>query len=190
VAVNISPVQLNQHDFLQRFFSATQSWADPTCGLDVEIIEGMLLGDASDAVNKLERLRAAGVRIAVDDFGTGYSSLNRLSELPIDILKIDRCFIRRLPDDVSGCTLVSTIISLARAFNMTVVAEGVETEEQIDALRNLGCDEAQGYLLSAPVPSHELAQLLERGNGSVLLPVAHRGDDGGNDTVRIRRRER
>ena len=78
VAVNISPLQLEHPDFLQRFFDLTQSWADPTCGLDVEIIEGMLLGDSSAAVHRLERLRAAGVRIAVDDFGTGYSSLSRL----------------------------------------------------------------------------------------------------------------
>src|SRR6185437_13795495 len=99
IAVNISPLQLEHPDFLQRFFDLTQPWADPTCGLDVEITEGTLLGDSSAA-------------------------LNRLSELPIDTLKIDRSFISRLPDDRSGRTLVSTIISLARAFNMTVVAEG------------------------------------------------------------------
>ena len=172
VAVNISPLQLNHPDFLQHFFEVTQSWADPTCGLDVEIIEGMLLGDSDAAVRKLERLRAAGVRIAVDDFGTGYSSLSRLSELPIDTLKIDRCFISRLPDDRSGRTLVSTIISLARAFSMTVVAEGVETEEQIGELWNMGCDEAQGYLLSRPVPFDEIAHLLAHGKGRVMLPVA------------------
>lgn len=176
VAVNVSPLQLNHHEFLQRFFEVTQSWADPSCGLDVEIIEGMLLGDSDAAVRKLERLRAAGVRIAVDDFGTGYSSLSRLSELPIDTLKIDRCFISRLPDDRSGRTLVSTIISLARAFNMTVVAEGVETEQQIGALWSMGCDEAQGYLLSPPVPCDEVAQLLAHGKGRVMLPVARRGE--------------
>ncbi len=172
VAVNISPLQLRHPDFPQRFFDLTQSWADPSCGLDVEIIEGMLLGDSSAAVRKLERLRAAGVRIAVDDFGTGYSSLSRLSELPIDTLKIDRCFINRLSDERSGRTLVATIISLARAFNMTVVAEGVETEEQLGALWNMGCDQAQGYLLSRPVPSEELAHLLEHGRGRIMLPVA------------------
>ncbi|MGH8291027.1 MAG: EAL domain-containing protein [Steroidobacteraceae bacterium] len=191
IAVNISPLQLTHPDFLQRFFEATQSWADPTCGLDVEIIEGMLLGDSDAAVRKLERLRAAGVRIAVDDFGTGYSSLSRLSELPIDTLKIDRCFISRLPDDRSGRTLVSTIISLARAFSMTVVAEGVETEQQIGALWNMGCDEAQGYLLSPAVPFDDIAHLLTHGKGRVMLPVARRDEpvvEGGS--MRHERRER
>ncbi|MGH8319127.1 MAG: EAL domain-containing protein [Steroidobacteraceae bacterium] len=190
VAVNISPQQLDHPDFLQRFFDLTQSWADPNCGLDVEIIEGMLLGDSSAAVHRLERLRAAGVRIAVDDFGTGYSSLSRLSELPIDTLKIDRCFISRLPDDRSGRTLISTIISLARAFNMTVVAEGVETEEQIGALWNMGCDEAQGYLFSRPVPCDELAQLLEHGKGRIMAPVAGRAESPGEAVVKDHRRRR
>jgi diguanylate cyclase (GGDEF)-like protein len=191
VAVNISPLQLNHPDFLQRFFEVTQTWADPTCGLDVEIIEGMLLDDSDVAVRKLERLRAAGVRIAVDDFGTGYSSLSRLSELPIDTLKIDRCFISRLPDDHSGRTLVSTIISLARAFSMTVVAEGVETEEQIGVLWNMGCDEAQGYLLSPAVPFEEIAHLLTHGKGRVMLPVARHGEPPGEGgSMRIERRGR
>jgi diguanylate cyclase (GGDEF)-like protein len=191
VAVNISPLQLNHPDFLRRFFEATQSWADPTCGLDVEIIEGMLLGDSDTAVRKLERLRAAGVRIAVDDFGTGYSSLSRLSELPIDTLKIDRCFINRLPDDRSGRTLVSTIISLARAFDMTVVAEGVETEQQIGELWNMGCDEAQGYLFSPALPFDEIARLLTHGKGRVVLPVArHEEAAGEGDRAQLERRER
>ena len=191
VAVNISPVQLNHPDFLPRFFEVTRSWTDPTCGLDVEIIEGMLLGDSSAAVRKLERLRAAGVRIAVDDFGTGYSSLSRLSELPIDTLKIDRCFISRLPHDRSGRTLVSTIISLARAFDMTVVAEGVETEEQLGALWTMGCNEAQGYLLSRPVTSDELAHLLEHGKGRLMLPAARRAPrSGAEDGAQAKRRER
>ena len=188
VAVNISPLQLDHPDFLQRFFDLTQSWADPSCGLDVEIIEGMLLGDSSATVHRLERLRAAGVRIAVDDFGTGYSSLSRLSELPIDTLKIDRSFISRLPDDRSGRTLIATIISLARAFNMTVVAEGVETEEQIGALWNMGCDEAQGYLFSRPVPFDEMAKLLEHGKGRILAPAAGRADPPGEAIVKDHRR--
>jgi diguanylate cyclase (GGDEF)-like protein len=191
VAVNISPLQLNHPDFVHRFFEVTRSWADPTCGLDVEIIEGMLLGDSDVAVRKLERLRAAGVRIAVDDFGTGYSSLSRLSELPIDTLKIDRCFVSRLPGDRSGRTLISTIISLARAFSMTVVAEGVETEQQLGALWNMGCDEAQGYLLSPAVPFDEIAHLLVHGKGRVMLPVARHGGPAGESTgVRVERRER
>lgn len=170
IAVNIAPAQLSHPDFVENFFDVAQMSAGPDCGLDIEIVEGMLLEDSGDAVSKLERLRGAGVRIAVDDFGTGYSSLSRLSELPIDTLKIDRCFVDRLPDDHSGHTLVSTIISLARAFDMTVVAEGVETEEQLVALRTMGCDEAQGFLLSAAVTYDEFARLLEHGKGQAIRP--------------------
>jgi EAL domain-containing protein (putative c-di-GMP-specific phosphodiesterase class I) len=105
-------------------------------------------------------LRAAGVRIAIDDFGTGFSSLGRLSELPIDTLKIDRTFTARLPADLKGCTLVSTIIGLAHAFDMTTVAEGVETQAQLDYLIREGCDESQGYLHSRPVAKAEFERFM------------------------------
>jgi EAL domain-containing protein (putative c-di-GMP-specific phosphodiesterase class I) len=109
-------------------------------------------------------LRSSGLRIAIDDFGTGYSSLARLSELPIDSLKIDRVFTARLNDDRRSCTLVATIIDLAHAFDMTTVAEGVESQEQLDYLIHCGCDESQGYLHSRPVPEAEFVQLLLRRN--------------------------
>ncbi len=102
------------------------------------------------------------MRIAIDDFGTGFSSLGRLSELPIDTLKIDRGFITRLPADRKSCTLVSTIIGLAHAFDMTTVAEGVEKQAQLDYLMREGCDESQGYLHSRPLPSAELEVWLRR----------------------------
>jgi len=110
----------------------------------------------------LRLLRAAGVRIAIDDFGTGFSSLGRLSELPIDTLKIDRAFIQRLPADRKSCTLVSTIIGLAQAFDLTTVAEGVEERAQLEYLLRQGCDESQGYLHSRPVPAAELEAWLTR----------------------------
>jgi EAL domain-containing protein (putative c-di-GMP-specific phosphodiesterase class I) len=105
------------------------------------------------------------VRIAIDDFGTGFSSLARLSELPIDTLKIDRMFTSRLPADRKSCTLVSTIIGLAHAFDMTTVAEGVETPAQLDHLTREGCDESQGFLHSRPVPTSELESRLARSDG-------------------------
>ncbi len=129
-------------------------------GIDVEVTEGALAGDSSTCVHALRLLRAAGVRIAIDDFGTGFSSLGRLSELPIDTLKIDRSFTARLPTDRKGCTLVSTIIGLAHAFDMTTVAEGVETQQQLDYLIREGCDESQGYLHSRPMPKTEFERLL------------------------------
>ena len=127
----------------------------------------MLIGDGNTALDALKRLRSAGVRIAIDDFGTGYSSLSRLSDLPIDTLKIDRTFITRLPDDASARTLVATMITLAHAFGMTVVAEGVESAGQLAALGELGCDQVQGFLFSKPVPAEILTELLGRGSGTL-----------------------
>lgn len=173
IAVNISPVQLRRPDFLSRFTKLTGSWASSNCGLDVEITEGTLIDDSEATLKKLERLRAAGAKIAIDDFGTGYSSLSRLADLPIDTLKIDRSFIARLrPDDRSGRVLVRTIISLARSFNMTVVAEGVETFEQLGLLWDMECDQSQGYLHSKPVVSADLVELLRSTHHGVILPPA------------------
>jgi EAL domain-containing protein (putative c-di-GMP-specific phosphodiesterase class I) len=161
VAVNAAPVQLRRRDFAAKVIDASavldgqKGW-----GLDIEITEGALLDDASWTLRTLRVLRGAGVRIAIDDFGTGYSSLSRLSQLPVDTLKIDRSFTSRLPDNAAGCTVVSTIIALARAFNMTTVAEGVETREQLAFLERAGCGESQGYLHSRPVPSAELELLM------------------------------
>ncbi len=165
VAVNISPIQLRRPDFAKRFLQITAPWANAACGLDIEITESTLFDDCAAEVNKLKLLRTAGIRIAIDDFGTGYSSLSRLSDLPIDTLKIDRSFINRLPDDGLGKTLVSTIISLAHVFGMSVVAEGVETEGQLGMLRELGCDQVQGFLLGKPVARDVFTELLQKGNG-------------------------
>ncbi len=171
IAVNISPVQLRRPDFLSRFTKLTSSWVSSNCGLDVEITEGTLIDDSDATLKKLERLRAAGAKIAIDDFGTGYSSLSRLADLPIDTLKIDRSFVARLrPDDRSGRVLVRTIISLARSFNMTVVAEGVETFEQLGILWDMECDQSQGYLHSKPVVSAEMVELLRSTRHGVILP--------------------
>lgn len=171
VAVNISPVQVRCADFSRRFLQLARCHTSRDCALDIEITEGMLLEDSAIEIKKLQELRVAGVRVAIDDFGTGYSSLSRLSELPVDTLKIDRSFVSRLPDDHSGSTLVQTIVGLARAFKMDTVAEGVETVAQLNALREMGCDQLQGYLMSKPVPSDAFAALLEHGNGQLCLPA-------------------
>ncbi len=170
VAVNISPLQLHLPDFVARFLRHTQAWATPESGLDVEITEGALIDESSVEVGKLKMLRAAGASIAIDDFGTGYSSLGRLAHLPIDTLKIDRTFIDGMIVDPRGRKLVSIIIEIARAFKMQVVAEGVETQEQLDTLWQLGCDQSQGYLHSKPVTRDQLAELLQHGKGRYILP--------------------
>ena len=169
VAVNVSTIQLRRPDFADRFLQVLAPWADSARGLDIEITEGALFDDCAAEVQKLQRLRAAGVRVAIDDFGTGYSSLSRLSDLPIDTLKIDRSFVSRLPDDSLGRTLVATIISLAHAFGMSVVAEGVETEEQLAALRDMDSDEAQGFLMSKPVTRDAFTELLEKGQRAPIV---------------------
>ncbi|HEV2702374.1 MAG TPA: EAL domain-containing protein [Steroidobacteraceae bacterium] len=158
IAVNVSPRELRYPQFAKRFLQLNHE-----CGagsLDIEITEGALLDDSDVAVRELKALRESGVRIAIDDFGTGYSSLSRLSDLPIDTLKIDKTFTTRLFTDSLGPTLVSTIITLAHAIGMTVVAEGVETEQQLKILCDLGCDHLQGYFLSQPLPSKQLIELL------------------------------
>jgi diguanylate cyclase (GGDEF)-like protein len=161
VAVNAAPVQLRRRDFAAKVIDAAAPLeSHPGWGLDIEITEGALLDDASWTLRTLRVLRGAGVRVAIDDFGTGYSSLSRLSQLPVDTLKIDRSFTSRLPDNKAGGTLIATIIGLARAFNMTTVAEGVETREQLIFLQRAGCTESQGYLHSRPIPATELELLL------------------------------
>jgi EAL domain-containing protein (putative c-di-GMP-specific phosphodiesterase class I) len=170
VAVNISPLQLHLPDFVARFLKHTQGWATAESGLDVEITEGALIDESSLEVGKLKLLRAAGAGVAIDDFGTGYSSLSRLAHLPIDTLKIDRSFIDRMTTDPRGRKLVSIVIEIARAFRMQVVAEGVETQEQLDTLWQLGCDQSQGYLHSKPVTRDQFVELLHHGNGRYILP--------------------
>jgi diguanylate cyclase (GGDEF)-like protein len=161
VAVNISPPDLRRRNSAREILDAIGDLTgDPDWGVDIEVTEGALVGDSSACVHSLRLLRAAGVRIALDDFGTGFSSLGRLSELPIDTLKIDRLFTSRLPDDRRSCTLVTTIIGLAHAFDMTTVAEGVETQGQLEYLKLHGCDESQGYFHSKPVPKKDFERLL------------------------------
>jgi len=170
-AVNISTVQLHRPDFAHRFLQLTRPWASGIFSLDVEITEGALLGDTAADMKKLKLLRTAGIRVAIDDFGSGVSSLGKLSDLPIDSLKIDRTFTDGLTGDGSARAVVSSIISLARGLRMSVVAEGVETREQLEMLRQMGCEQSQGYLHSPPVSCEEFAQLLRHGKGWLMLPM-------------------
>jgi diguanylate cyclase (GGDEF)-like protein len=160
IAVNVSPVQLRDPDFEARFFSAAGWQSKMGNGLDIEITEGALLEDSVGLTRTLQSFRSAGAQVSIDDFGTGYSSLSRLSQLPVDALKIDRSFTRGLVGDENSQAVVSTIVSLARAFKLSTVAEGVETVEQFEILRALGCEQSQGYLHGRPVPADEFDELL------------------------------
>ncbi|HUA88587.1 MAG TPA: bifunctional diguanylate cyclase/phosphodiesterase, partial [Steroidobacteraceae bacterium] len=173
IAVNFSPAELRRRNVAREILEAIGNLAGESAwGIDLEITEGALAGDASSCIHALRLLRASGMHIAIDDFGTGFSSLGRLSELPIDTLKIDRSFTSRLPADHHSCTLVSTIISLAHAFGMGTVAEGVESQAQFDHLVRARCDESQGYFHSRPLPATEFATFLAQHGRTSAAAIA------------------
>jgi diguanylate cyclase (GGDEF)-like protein len=160
IAVNVSAQQIRRRSFVEQVLAAAQACLGDGCGIDLEITETGLLHDVEGASRKLRELRTAGLRVALDDFGTGYSSLGLLSKLPVDLVKIDRSFITGLPQDKASVTLVSSVIGLASAFGLRVVAEGVETQGQLEILRAMGCNQSQGYLHSRPVAAEQFEKLL------------------------------
>jgi diguanylate cyclase (GGDEF)-like protein len=160
VAINVSTAELSQPSLAARFLHLAAAPNGAGVDLDLEITEGELLQDSASVTEALQQLRAEGVRVAIDDFGTGFSSLSRLSELPIDILKIDCSFVKRLTPDRASHAIVSTIIALARSYDLDTVAEGVETPAQLEILEALGCEISQGYLHSPAVPADTIEALL------------------------------
>ncbi|MGQ0545903.1 MAG: EAL domain-containing protein [Betaproteobacteria bacterium] len=159
VAVNVSAIQLRQQSIVDTVAEAVDQGAKPTA-VELEITESLLMDDIEGNIEKLRAIRHLGVKMAIDDFGTGHSSLAYLARLPVDALKIDRSFIIRMLDSPDAMTLVRTIISLAHSLKLTVVAEGVDSEEQAKTLRLLGCDHMQGYLYSKPLEAGKLVSLL------------------------------
>jgi diguanylate cyclase (GGDEF)-like protein len=160
IAVNVSPIQLRYADFPEMVLGALQESGLDGRPLELEITESVIMADIEASTERLKRLNDSGVAIAIDDFGTGYSSLRYLARLPVDTLKIDRSFVVRMSLESDSMTLVSTMISLAHAFELTVVAEGVDSEDQANLLRLLKCDTLQGYLFGKPVPAGEVEALL------------------------------
>jgi diguanylate cyclase (GGDEF)-like protein len=161
IAVNVAAVQLRGNALVDAVREALGMYPGEA-GLDLEVTESGFMGNVGAAIETLRAIRDLGVEIAVDDFGTGYSSLSYLFQLPISTLKIDRSFINGMTAEADKMTLVSAVISLARELRLTVVAEGVETEEQAVLLRLLRCDQMQGFLISRPLPPNELEPLLAR----------------------------
>ena len=152
IAVNVSPLQLRDRGFIAEVRQAISIDAQAAAGLELEITESLIMENVEHSIASLRALREMGISIAIDDFGTGFSSLSYLSKFAVDTLKIDRSFVIEMTDSAQGLALVSTIINLAHALKLKVVAEGVETEAQAHLLRGLDCDEMQGYLFSRPVP--------------------------------------
>ncbi len=161
VSVNLSPGQFRQKQLLSTIESVLNRTGLPPANLELEITEGVVMANEEAALSLLHSLKEIGVKLALDDFGTGYSSLHYLRKLPFDTLKIDRSFVRDIPEDADSIAIVSTILSLAHHMELNVVAEGVENEAQLTFLRNHDCQEMQGYFYSPPVPEAEFFKLLQ-----------------------------
>jgi len=156
VAVNVSARQFRQPDFDVRIRSIIDAaGVDPSL-IELEITESQLMHDPQHAIRMLGNLRAAGMSIAIDDFGTGYSSLAYLTRFPLAALKIDRSFVKDVLSDQADAMIVRTIVDMAKQLGLKVVGEGVETTEQASFLRELGCEQAQGYLFAKPMPADDL----------------------------------
>jgi diguanylate cyclase (GGDEF)-like protein/PAS domain S-box-containing protein len=157
VAVNLSARQFGSETLIDDLTDAMAQYGVCAQDLEVELTESVLMAEPERANALLQRLHALGLRISIDDFGTGYSSLSYLKRFPARTVKIDRSFISGLPHDVDDRAITEAVIAMAHSLGLLVVAEGVETAEQLDTLRRLGCDEAQGFLLGRPMPAAELA---------------------------------
>jgi EAL domain-containing protein (putative c-di-GMP-specific phosphodiesterase class I) len=164
VAMNLSSADFNQPMVVEEILGALDMARVPPERLELEITETVLLGRSSDCVlNILNRLRQHGIQIALDDFGTGYASLMHLKQFPVDHVKIDRTFIKDLDRSIDDEAIVVAVIGLGRSLHLQVTAEGVETQEQARRLRQLGCDNAQGFYYAAPVPETGIVELLKTG---------------------------
>ncbi|MBR0936651.1 EAL domain-containing protein [Bradyrhizobium jicamae] len=178
LAVNVSPVQFRSGTLALKVIAALAGSGLPAGRLELEITEAVLIRDDEAALAVLHQLRAIGVRIALDDFGTGYSSLSYLKRFPFDKIKIDRCFITDIADPQGSAGIVEAVVNIAAERRMTTTAEGVETAQQQQMLRELGCSEMQGYLFSPPKPAAEVRQLL----------AAHSESPPATGRSRVRRR--
>jgi EAL domain-containing protein (putative c-di-GMP-specific phosphodiesterase class I) len=172
VAVNLSPSQFKSGSLVPAVINALSRSGLPASRLELEITESVLLEKTEGNLAVLHQLRELGVRISLDDFGTGYSSLSYLRSFRFDKLKIDQSFIRDLSDEDDSRAIVRAVAALGSSFGMTTTAEGVETEEQVRCLRQEGCTEIQGYLVSPPQPASKIPALLERLGGGALSNAA------------------
>jgi diguanylate cyclase (GGDEF)-like protein/PAS domain S-box-containing protein len=167
VAVNLSARQFHSDTLVDDLVDSMQLYGVAADELEVELTESALMAEPERASDVLQRLQAMGLRIAIDDFGTGYSSLSHLKRFPAHTVKVDRSFVRGLPGDRDDAAITQAVIAMAHSLDLRVVAEGVETDEQLATLRRLGCDEAQGYLLGRPMPAAELAARLAPASGAL-----------------------
>jgi EAL domain-containing protein (putative c-di-GMP-specific phosphodiesterase class I) len=170
VAVNLSARQFASDTLVTDLADALTLYGIAASAFEVELTESVLMADPERASQVLDQMHAMGVRISIDDFGTGYSSLSYLKRVPAQTVKIDRSFIRGLPEDKDDAAITQAVIAMAHSLGLGVVAEGVETDAQLQMLRQMGCDEAQGYLLGRPMSATDLA--LRLGQDTAAMQVA------------------
>lgn len=174
VAINFSAQQLDQDDFIERILDTLQRYELPGSCLELEITENVIMADMAQVIQKLRRLTALGIHIAVDDFGTGYSSLSYLQQFPINTLKIDKSFVSSINVSESGTSIVNAIVAMAKGLHLNLVAEGVENDPQLHYLRELGCSEIQGWLFGKAESADYTHRLLEqiRNGGNIRVAIA------------------
>jgi diguanylate cyclase (GGDEF)-like protein len=160
LCVNISPRQFRQNDFVERVDQSLRNSTLPRAMLKLEVTEGIVIQNIDDTIAKMKRLKRLGVSFAMDDFGTGYSSLTYLKRLPVDMLKIDQSFVREATQDANDAEIIRAIAAMAKSLGLTLIAEGVEQQDQLDFLEQEGCHLYQGYLFSKPLPLTEFRALL------------------------------
>jgi diguanylate cyclase (GGDEF)-like protein/PAS domain S-box-containing protein len=161
IAINLSPIQFRHADLAKQVLTILAETGLSPDRLELEITEGVLIEDTERTLATLNHLKAAGIRVSLDDFGTGYSSLSYLQRFPFDKIKIDRSFIWEMGRNADSMAIVRSVIALGRSLRITVIAEGVETEEQLALLQSERCDQVQGFLLGRPVPAHDLGLMLD-----------------------------
>jgi len=171
MAVNVSALQFRQAGFVEMIRNTLDQTGVPPDRIELEITESVAMEEVDKVVDQLQALRALGVRIALDDFGCGFSSLSVLTRLPIDRLKVDRSFVSQLTEDNARSGIVQTILRLAQGAGMAAIAEGVETHDQAELLRTLGCSEMQGFLYGRPMPAEEFAIWMRQNRADLEAPI-------------------
>jgi EAL domain-containing protein (putative c-di-GMP-specific phosphodiesterase class I) len=167
--VNVSPLQFSRADFASNVESIlTKSGFDPRL-VELELTETLVMRDVQESSRQLSQLKRLGFHIAVDDFGTGYSSLSYLHQLPIDTLKIDKSFIDKVTEPSGTRPIVEAVVSLSKSLALTTIAEGVETRDQFEALKVLGCDIIQGYYFYKPLPIDAVEKLISQQRSAAML---------------------
>jgi diguanylate cyclase (GGDEF)-like protein len=168
MSVNVSPIDFRQRDFVDNLAAILKQSGLPPARLELEITESVLMQNVDETVDILQKIKAMGVRLALDDFGTGYSSLSYLRRFPIDVLKIDQSFVRGLNVNSQDAQLISAIIGMGKSLELNIIAEGVETVEQLNFLKTQQCEEGQGFLFSKAVPPKDFAHMLQVGSVTLM----------------------